>query len=191
MSKHRRSTLHHYFKKADYKTISGNWGQPNPLFHPAFSSEYYKRNDSRSSKKSLGHGQSMCVKAANKESIKFWCPSSKKADLTSQLRSTQNPTRAQIAGKNQPRSNGNIVHKRWDLQPKRYRKGAANSKVTKKQSPGSTLTKIRDKIKMRCLQAYGFGFAALLVLGTSPPRPQADSNSRRVDYSGTYVSPVP
>jgi hypothetical protein len=24
MSKHRRSTLHHYFKKADYKTISGN-----------------------------------------------------------------------------------------------------------------------------------------------------------------------
>jgi hypothetical protein len=85
MSKHRRSTLHHYFKKADSKTTSGNRGQRNPLFHPAFSVEYYKRNDSCSSKKSLGHGQSMSVKAVNKESIKFWCPLSKKADLTSQL----------------------------------------------------------------------------------------------------------
>ncbi len=73
----------------------------------------------------------MSVKAVNKESIKFWCPSSKKADLTSQLRSTQNPTRAQIAGKNQPRSNGKIVHNRRDLQPNRYKKGAANNKVTK------------------------------------------------------------
>jgi len=84
LSKHQRSTLHHYFKKADSKATSRNRGQPSPLFHPPFSVEYYKRNDSRSSKKSLGHGHSTSAKAVNKDSIKFWCTSLKKADLTSQ-----------------------------------------------------------------------------------------------------------
>jgi hypothetical protein len=190
MSKHRRSTLHHYFKKAVSQPIRWNRSKPNPLYRPAFSSEYYKRNDSRSSEKTLRHGKSMSGKVI-KDSIKLWCSSSKKAGLTSQQRSTQNPTRAQIAGNTQTRSNGDIVHKWRDLQPKRYRKGVVNRKMANKQSPGSTLTRIRDKIKMRSLQAYGFGSVALPVFGISPPRPQADSNSQRVDYSGTYVSPAP
>jgi hypothetical protein len=190
MNKHRRSTLHHYFKKVVSQPIRGNRSKSNPLYRPAFSREYYKTNDSRSSKKTLRHGKSMSRRVIQ-DSFKLWCSSSRKAGLTPQPRSTQNPTRAQMAGNAQPQAIEDIVHKWRDLQPKRYRKGVVNRKITNKQSPETTLTRMRDKIKMRCLQAYGFGPVTLPVFGTSPPRPQADSNSRRVDYSGTYVSPAP
>jgi len=82
------------------------------------------------------------------------------------------------------------VHVPWK-RPMEIKAASQQKQVAKTvvKLSSSQKSKIKGGLKMRRLQSYGFGRTT--EPSKAPPRPQADSNFIRVDYSSTYISQVP